>query len=153
MARRADRRVSRRPRAVRHGHPSPERIAAQIALGYFLSYPVAPPIDFESSRTCCEDGESLGWDMVRARAHHSRVSANGGRPADDPDYRFAVVQSELYRRYLRLAVQRLDVSPLALYVKHLARWYMERKRSEHVERVVQTLLDRGARGLGLETVR
>ncbi|MGA2164968.1 MAG: arginine--tRNA ligase [Solirubrobacteraceae bacterium] len=139
-------------RAVRHGHPFPERLASEIALGYFVSYPVAPPIDFEPSQLL-DDGESLGWDIVRARAHHSELATNGGRPADDPDYRFAVVQAELYRRYLRLAVQRYDVGPLALYLKHLARWYMERPRGEHVERVVQTLLDRGARGLGLEAVR
>ena len=147
--------------AVRHGHPAPERLAAEIALGYFVSYPVAPPIDFEPAQLL-DDGESFGWDLVRARAHHSGVVTNGGRPklgespvrpADDPDYRFAVVQAELYRRYLRLAVQRYDVGPLALYLKHLARWYMERPRGEHVERVVQTLLDRGARGLGLEAVR
>ncbi len=154
-------------RAVRHGHPFPERLASEIALGYFVSYPVAPPIDFEPSQLL-DDGESLGWDIVRARAHHSGVPTNGGRskpgdarlrpaspfrPAEDPDYRFAVVQAELYRRYLRLAVQRYDVGPLALYLKHLARWYMERPRGDHVERVVQTLLDRGARGLGLEAVR
>jgi hypothetical protein len=165
-------------RAVRQGHPFPERLASEIALGYFVSYPVAPPIDFEPLRLL-EDGESLGWDVVRARAHHSGVSSNGGgskpgdgrlrpkpgdarlrqaspspfRPADDPDYRFAVVQAELYRRYLRLAVARYDVGPLALYLKHLSRWYMERPRGEHVERVVQTLLDRGARGLGMEAVR
>jgi hypothetical protein len=144
--------VSPAGRAVRHGHPFPERLAAEIALGYFVSYPVAPPIDFEPSQLL-EDGESLGWDIVRARAHHGGVATNGGRPTEDPDYRFAVVQAELYRRYLRLAVQRYDVGPLALYLKHLARWYMERPRGEHVERVVQTLLDRGARGLGLEAVR
>ncbi len=139
-------------RAVRHGHPFPERLASEIALGYFLSYPVAPPIDFEPSQLL-DDGESLGWDVVRARAHHGGVPTNGRRPSEDPDYRFAVVQAELYRRYLRLAVQRYDVGPLALYLKHLSRWYMERPRGEHVERVVQTLLDRGARGLGMEAVR
>jgi arginyl-tRNA synthetase len=161
-----DARIEESPerRAARHGHPSPERIAAQIALGYFLSFPVAPPIDFDPD-VLLRDGESLGWDLVRARARHSDVAPNGGRPkpgdtrlrrespfrpAEDPDYRFAVVQSELYRRYLRLAVQRFDVGPLALYLKHLARWYEERDRSEPVERVVQTLLDRSARGLGLE---
>lgn len=138
-------------RGVRRSHPAPERIAAQIALGFFVSHPVAPPIDFEPSQLL-DDGESLGWDVVRARAHHSGPSANG-RPSEDPDYRFAVMQGELYRRYLRLAVERYDVGPLALYLKHLARWYMERPRGEHVERVVHTLLDRGARGLGLEAMR
>jgi arginyl-tRNA synthetase len=142
-------------RAVRHGHPAPERVVAQIVLGYFLSYPVAPPIDFDPARLL-QGSESLGWDVACARARHSRAAAGGGRPfrpAEDPDYRFAVVQSELYRRYLRLAVQRFDVGPLALYLKHLARWYQERDRSEPVERVVQTLLDRSARGLGLGAAR
>jgi arginyl-tRNA synthetase len=149
-----DEQLDRTPerRAVRHGHPSPERVAAQIALGYFVSYPVAPPIDFDPAQLL-EDGESLGWDVVRARARHNHATADRIRPADDPDYRFAVIQSELYRRYLRLAVQRFDVGPIALYLKHLARWYMERERGENVERVVQTLLDRGARGLGLEPAR
>jgi arginyl-tRNA synthetase len=164
-----DRQIDASPagRAVRRGHPFPERLASEIALGYFVSYPVAPPIDFEPTQLL-DDGESLGWDIVRARAHHSGVATNGGRPkpgdarlrraspfrpSEDPDYRFAVVQAELYRRYLRLAVQRYDVGPLALYLKHLVRWYMERPRGEHVERVVQTLLDRGARGLGMEAVR
>jgi arginyl-tRNA synthetase len=138
---------------VRRGHPSPERVAAEIALGYFLPYPVAPRIDFDPAKMLCED-ESLGWDLVRARARHGRVGAsNGGRPVEDPDYRFAVVQSELYRRYLRLAVERFDVRPLAHYLRHLSRWYLEREHDEHVERVVHTLLDRSARGLGLEVAR
>jgi hypothetical protein len=139
--------------AVRRGHPSPERLAAQVVLGYFLPYPVAPRIDFDTTKLL-RDEESLGWDLVRARAHHGRAGAAGDRrPVEDPDYRFAVVQSELYRRYLRLATQRFDVRPLAHYLKHLSRWYLERDRDEHVERVVHTLLDRSARGLGLEVAR
>jgi hypothetical protein len=139
--------------AVRRSHPSPERVAAEVVLGYFLPYPVAPRIDFDPDKLLCEE-ESLGWDLVRARARHGRPgSSHGRRPVEDPDYRFAVVQSELYRRYLRLAAQRLDVRPLAHYLKHLSRWYLERDRDEHVERVVHTLLDRSARGLGLEVAR
>ena len=106
-------------------------------------------MDFEPSRLLREE-ESLGWDLVRARAARSGMDIGCGRPAEDPAYRFAVVQSELYRRYLRLAVQRLDVRPLAHYLKHLAIWYMESERDSRVERVVHTLLDRSARGLGLE---
>jgi arginyl-tRNA synthetase len=138
---------------VRRAHPSPERIAAEIVLGYFLPYPVAPRIDFDTDKLLCQD-ESLGWDLVRARARHGRTVPTGDRrPVEDPDYRFAVVQSELYRRYLRLAVERFDVRPLAHYLRHLSRWYLERERDEHVERVVHTLLDRSARGLGLEVAR
>ena len=135
-------------REVRNSHPAPERIAAQIALGYFLPYPVTPDLDFECGKLLSRE-ESVGWNLVRARARHGNKRIQG-RPAEDPDYRFAVVQSALYRRYLRLAVQRLDVRPLAHYLKHLSLWYLERERGEHVERVVHTLLDRVAHGLGLE---
>jgi arginyl-tRNA synthetase len=138
-------------REVRRSHPSPERIASQLALGYFLPYPVSPDIDFDPARLL-DDEESLGWNLVRARASRSDLRTRG-RPAEDPDYRFAVVQSALYRRYLRLAVDRLDVRPLAHYLKHLAIWYLESERGEHVERVVHTLLDRSAHGLGLEPAR
>jgi len=137
---------------VRRNHPAPERIAAQVALGYFLPHPVAPRIDFEPERLL-RGRESLGWDLARAQAHRRVREGRGGTPAEDPDYRFAVVQSELYRRYLRLAADRFDVRPLAHYLKHLARWHLERERSEHVERVVRTLLERSGRGLGLETAR
>jgi hypothetical protein len=136
-------------REVRRSHPYPERVAAQVALGYFLPHPATPDIDFDISKLLC-DQESLGWDLARARAHRSGGGPGAGHPAESRDYRFAVLQSELYRRYLRLAVQRLDVRPLAHYLKHLSIWYLERDRDESVERVVHTLLDRSARGLGLE---
>ena len=138
-------------REVRRSHPSPERLAAQLSLGYFLPHPVSPDIDFDPAKLLSDD-ESLGWTLIRARAQNSSLHVPG-RPAEDPDYRFAVVQAALYRRYLRLAVERLDVRPLAHYLKHLSIWYLERGRGEHVERVVHTLLDRGAHGLGLEAAR
>jgi hypothetical protein len=138
---------------VRRAHPSPEGLAAQIALGYFLPHPAAPDVDFTPEKLLREE-ESLGWDVARAQARRSgRSSAVGGKPAEDPAYRFAVVQSELYRRHLRLATERLDLRPLALYLRHLARWQLESDHGEHVDRVMQTLLDRSARGLGLEAAR
>ena len=52
----------------------------------------------------------------RARAERATATGRGApradaAPAEDPDYRFAVVQSELYRRYLRLAVRALRRPP------------------------------------------
>jgi arginyl-tRNA synthetase len=136
-------------REVRRAHPFPERITAQVALGYFLHYPAAVNLDFDPEKLLGSE-DSVGWDLVRACAHHGCDRGVGQRPAEDPDYRFAVVQSELYRRYLRLAVDRLEVWPLAHYLKRLIRWYLQSERDEHVERVMQTLLQRSARGLGLE---
>jgi hypothetical protein len=137
-------------REIRRAHPTPEGIAAQIVLGYFLPHPVTPRIDFEPEGLLA-DGESLGWDLVRARALHGTLSTpRGYTPVEDPEYRFAVVQAEIYRRHLRQALERFDVVALGLYLRHLTRWYMEAPRNGHVERVVHTLLDRSARGLGLE---
>jgi hypothetical protein len=145
--------ADRRSLEIRRAHPSPEGLAAQIVLGYFLPHPATPDIDFAADKLLC-DGESLGWDLARAQAHRQSASAPvAGRPAEDPDYRFAVLQSELYRRHLRQAIDRLDLRPLALYLRHLARWQLERDRGEHVQRVVHTLLARSARGLGLEGTR
>jgi arginyl-tRNA synthetase len=134
------------------GHSSAERIAAQLALAYFLPRPVAPRIDF-SPEKLLHPRENPGWDLLLARAREGGATPSPGRPAEDPDYRFAVVQSEMHRRHLRLAVERLDAGPLARYVFHFARWYLEADRSEAVARVVRTLLDRGAHGLGLEEAR
>src|SRR6185437_12468779 len=140
-------------REVRRCHPFPEHLAAQVALGYFLPHAATPDIDFEPEKLLCAE-ESLGWDVARAQARRRRDMGRGvGEPALDPAYRFAVLQSELYRRHLRSAVERFDLRPLALYLRHLARWHLEADRGEHVERVVQTLLDRSARGLGLEAAR
>jgi arginyl-tRNA synthetase len=140
-------------RQVRREHPSPEHLAAQVALGYFLPHPATPDINFAPEKLLCDE-ESLGWDVARAQARRPSASAAAvGTPAEDPAYRFAVVQSELYRRHLRQAVERLDLRPLALYLRHLARWRLEGEHGEHVERVVRTLLDRSARGLGLEGSR
>jgi arginyl-tRNA synthetase len=131
---------------------SAERIAGQVALGFFVPRPVAPRVDFHPEKLL-DTRESPGWELVQARARVGAARASAERPADEPDYRFAVVQSELHRRHLRLAVERMDAGPLARYVTHLARWYLEQDRSAPVQRVAHTLLDRGARGIGLEEAR
>jgi arginyl-tRNA synthetase len=131
---------------------SAERVAGQVALGYFVPRPVAPRVDFQPERLL-DTRESPGWELAQARARVAGTHEPSGATVEDPDYRFAVVQSELHRRHLRLAVERLDAGSLARYVTHLARWYLEAERSAPVQRVVHTLLDRGARGLGLEEAR
>jgi arginyl-tRNA synthetase len=138
---------------VRLGHPVSEAIVPQVALGYFLMHTNTKPLDFEPEKLMRPE-QSLGWDLARARAHNG-AGPNGraAEPAQDPDYRFAVVQSEMYRRHLQQAVERLDVSPLAKYAAHLSRWYVEEDREPHVQEAIQAALAQAARGLGLEAVR
>jgi hypothetical protein len=124
--------------AVRSRHPSAEHIVPQVALGYFLMHTNTKPLDFEPEK------------LLRARAHNGDGAPAAAEPVEDPEYRFAVVQSEMYRRHLQQAVERLDVSPLARWVAHLSRWYLEEDRSPQVQRAIQAALGQGAVGLGLE---
>ncbi|HEY2480139.1 MAG TPA: hypothetical protein VGI17_15610 [Solirubrobacterales bacterium] len=164
--------------AVRAAHPQPDRIASRVVLAYFLLQTTSKRVEFEPE-LLFETERSLGWDIVRAQAHGvaSRGAGNGApsvaaaqpaaagraggagtrpaggapiRPAADPDYRFAVVQSELFRRHLRSAVADLDPVPLARYLSHFSRWHAAGDHSPRVDAVAQTILDEGVRGLGLE---
>ncbi|HEY7457053.1 MAG TPA: hypothetical protein VH703_07235 [Solirubrobacterales bacterium] len=138
--------------AIRSGHPAPDRVAAQVALGYFLLHPANKRIEFEPARLLTE-GDALGWDISRARARNGADRAAApDEAALDPEYRFAVVQAETYGRMVGRAAEEFDVSPLARYASHLARWQLERERPAHVRRVVGSTLDRAARGLGLEEI-
>jgi arginyl-tRNA synthetase len=131
-------------------HPHPEAVPAQVALGYFLLQPTTKQVKFGKEKLLVEGNGSLGWDLARAQAHHASIAIDGEHPAADPDYRFAVVQSEHYRVHLRSAVDEFDVAPLSKYLSHFARWYMEDERAPEVEAVVQPVLEQGLRGLGLE---
>jgi arginyl-tRNA synthetase len=145
--------------AVRRAHPQPDRVAARVIMAWFLLTTTSKGVEFEPE-LLFEPERSLGWDIVAAQAHRAGVTVGAGSPggvatgggggAEDPDYRFAVVQSDLFRRHLRSAVEELDPVPLARYLSHFARWYGEQERSPRVEAVAQTLLDQGVRGLGLE---
>jgi arginyl-tRNA synthetase len=138
---------------VRRRHPAAEAIVPQVALGFFLMHDNTKPLDFDPDKLLCAE-QNLGWDLARARAHNgSGLDGVAAAPVEDSDYRFALVQSEMYRRHLQQAVERLDVNPLAKYVAHLSRWYVEEDREPHVQAAIQAALAQGARGLGLETVR
>jgi arginyl-tRNA synthetase len=136
--------------AIRRAHPEPDRIAAQVALGYFLLQPTTKRVEFEPEKLLIAGKASLGWDLARAQARRGGLGPTEGRPGADPEYRFAVVQSEMYRRHLRASVAEFDVVPLARYLSHFARWYLQDERSEGVERVSQAIFEQGVRGLGLE---
>ncbi len=135
---------------VRRAHPQPDRVAARVILAWFLLQTTSKRVEFEPE-LLFEPERSLGWDLVTAQARRGADAPMvGGRAGADPDYRFAVVQSELFRRHLRSAVAELDPVPLARYLSHFARWYGAEERSAPVEAVAQTVLDEGVCALGLE---
>ena len=134
---------------TREAHPNPDRVPSQVALGYFLLPPANKRIEFEPARLLAE-GDALGWDLSRARARDHDGATTTAEPALDPEYRFAVVQAETYGRMVGRASRDFDVSPLARWASHLARWRLEEERGPHTRRVVNSTLDRAALGLGLE---
>ncbi|HVV90959.1 MAG TPA: hypothetical protein VHB53_10735 [Solirubrobacterales bacterium] len=153
--------------ALRAAHPQPERVAARVVMAYFLLQTTSKRVEFEPE-LLFEPERSLGWDIVRAQAQRAGMlvgaaSGGGGDPvfggaagggpagAEDPDYRFAVVQSELLRRHLRRVVAELDPVPLARYLSHFARRHASgRPHAPRVDAIARAVLDAGVRGLGLE---
>jgi hypothetical protein len=134
-------------------HPAPGGLPAQIALGSFLLQPLSKPVDFGPEKLFRADKGSLGWDLALAEAHQAAAPALGAEAARDRDYRFAVIQSEMYRRHLGAAVSEYEVLPLARFLWHLGRWYRDDERPPEVGRVVASLLGAGRAGLGLEGSR
>ncbi len=139
-----------RRREALAGHPDPDRVPAQIALGFFLLQPTSKRVEFEPEKLLREGKASLGWDLALAQAHRSGEARLAGPPAADPDYRWAVVQSQMYRRHLASAVEGFDTLPLARFLDHFARWTVEAERPPEVERVAAAVLAAGAAGLGIE---
>lgn len=134
-------------RAVRDQLPVPEALGAQVALGYFLLQQTGKSVDFDPA-LLLQDGQSLGWDLARARVHPVG-NATYDDPVDDPAYRFAIVQCELFRVHLGSAISKLDVTPIARHASHLARWFVEEPRSPEVAQLVRIALDDVERSLGL----
>jgi arginyl-tRNA synthetase len=136
--------------AIRRAHPADDRVPSEVALGFFLLHSATKRVEFEPEKLIADES-ALGWDLTRARARNGDgAPAPSAEPERDPEYRFAVLQSETYGRLLGKVAKDLEVAPLARYASHLARWQNERKRDPAVERVAQATLDRAARGLGLE---
>jgi arginyl-tRNA synthetase len=134
-------------------HPDPAALPAQIALGFFLLQPPGRQVEFELEKLLRPDKDSLGWDLALAEAHRPAAPALGGEAATDPDYRFAVVQSEMYRRHLGAVPEDFDTLQLARFLSHFGRWYRDAERPPEVAAIVDAVLAQGRAGLGLESAR
>jgi arginyl-tRNA synthetase len=134
-------------------HPDPEALPAQIALGFFLLQPLSKQVEFEPEKLLRAEKDSLGWDLALAESHRPAAPALGGEAPRDPDYRFAVVQSEMYRRHLGAVVEDFDTLQLARFLSHFGRWYRGAERPPEVAAIVESVLAEGRAGLGLEGSR
>jgi arginyl-tRNA synthetase len=133
-------------------HPNPEALPAQLALGFFLLQPPGKKVEFEPEKLLRPGKDSLGWDLALAEAHRPSAPALGADAPTDPAYRFAVVQSEMYRRHLGAVVEDFDTLQLSRFLSHFGRWYRDDERPPEVAAVVDAVLAQGRLGLGLEGV-
>jgi arginyl-tRNA synthetase len=93
-----------------------DELADVVVRGSFLCSPVTQPLAFAPERLV-ECGSSSGWTIAHAWC---RAKQPQERREDAPVGRAVVVQSQLYRRSLRRAVERRDVGSLASYLLGLA---------------------------------
>jgi arginyl-tRNA synthetase len=127
----------------------PANVAVLVALGFFLTRPSTAIVDFRADVLLSAHG-SLGWLLALSRSRECLPITSDYEAANDPAYRFAVIQAETMRHHLQLIVTQYDVVPLARYLNRLARWYIQRERSASVANVISAILDQGSIALGLQ---
>ena len=138
---------------AREGEPlaGTEDLVAIAVLGYCLDKPVHKGLVMPSVERFLDPDHNTGWRIALAWAKASQA-ANGGAPdpaPGDPDYRHIVLQSQIHRRNLAVALEDLDLLKYVRYVGHLSGWYLDGARDARVARVMRAILTSGLGALGL----
>jgi len=141
---------------AREGEPlvSADDLVAIAVLGFCLDKPVHKGLVMPSVEHFLDPDHNTGWRIARAWAK-AWEAANDG-PADpapeDADYRHIVLQAQIHRRNLAVALGDLDLLKYLRYVGHLSGWYLDGERDARVGRVMRAILVCGLGALGLVRV-
>lgn len=129
---------------------SPTEGAALVALAFFLAHPVSKPMA-ASPGQLFENHSNPGWTLVEAwaRAWDSCNDGDADPDAEDPDYRFLLLQAQLHRRFVAEALEHLDVQPLLRFHAHLSGWFLHTPPSPRLGRAMRAVLREGMLALGL----
>lgn len=125
-------------------------LAVLIALGFFLDHPTIKAMTM-SEGAMLDERTSTGLVLARAwtRAWDSEADGDPDPRPDDPVYRFAVMQSQVHRQLLRLALEQIDMLGLVRYLARFSEWYLEQPADARTARVMRSLLGAGLLSLGL----
>lgn len=120
-------------------------------LGLCLDKPVhkglaMPPLD-----GFVDPEHNIGWRIALAWVKAWNPANDGAAdPApDDAAYRHIVLQAQLHRRNLAVALEDLDLLKYVRYLGHLSGWYLDDVHDPRVGRVMRAILLSGLGALGL----
>jgi hypothetical protein len=138
---------------AREGEPlvSADDLVAIVVLGFCLDKPVHKGLVMPSVDHFLDPDHNSGWRIAHAWAKAWEAANDGpADPApDDPAYRHIVLQAQVHRRNLAVALDGLDLLKYVRYVGHLSGWYLDGAHDARVGRVMRAILSSGLSALGL----
>jgi len=130
---------------------SADDLVAIAVLGFCLDKPVHKGLVMPSVAHFLDPDHNLGWRIALAWAK-AWEAANDGAPEPAPGdqaYRHIVLQAQVHRRNLAVALEDLDLLKYVRYVGHLSGWYLDAAHDARVGRVMRAILVCGLGTLGL----
>jgi arginyl-tRNA synthetase len=138
---------------VREGEPmmGADDLVAIALLGFCLDKPVHKGLVMPTVEHFLDPEHNTGWRMALAWAK-AWEAGNDGAPDPAPEdtaYRHIVLQAQIHRRNLAVALEDLDLLKYVRYVGHLSGWYLDGEHDARVGRVMRAILVCGLGALGL----
>jgi arginyl-tRNA synthetase len=126
-------------------------LVAMAVLGFCLDKPVHKGLVMPPVEGFLDPERNTGWRVALAWAKAWDPANDGpADPApDDADYRHIVLQAQIHRRNLAVALEGLDLLKYVRYAGHLSEWYLAGEHAPRVGRVMRAILVSGLGALGL----
>lgn len=130
---------------------APDDLVTIALFGFCLDRPLVKRLEFAPIDALLNPDANIGWRIALAWSKAWDLANDAGEsdPANDADYRFAVLQSQLHRRMLAPAVQALDLLKFVRFLGHLSAWYLAAPTDPRVGRAMRATLAAGLGAAGL----
>ena len=130
---------------------APDDLVAIALFGFCLDRPLVKRLAWAPIDVLLNPDTNIGWRIALAwsKAWDPTNDTGEGDPANDADYRFAVLQSQLHRRMLAPAVEALDLLKFVRFLGHLSAWYLAAPADPRVGRAIRATLAAGMSAAGL----
>ncbi|MFL5817213.1 MAG: arginine--tRNA ligase [Conexibacter sp.] len=128
-----------------------EDLVTIAVLGLCLDKPVHKGLAMPPLEGFLDPEQNTGWRIALAWVKAWNPANDGAAdPApDDAAYRHIVLQAQLHRRNLAVALEDLDLLKYVRYLGHLSGWYLDDVHDARVGRVMRAILVSGMGALGL----